>query len=41
VTGITVFESLKAAQFVVVTLFQKRFRVETARLAGWDYRAAG
>ena len=35
------FESLKAAQFVVVTLFQKRFRVETARLAGWDYRAAG
>jgi REP element-mobilizing transposase RayT len=41
VTRITVFESLKTVRFVVVTLFQKRYRVETARLAGWDYRAAG
>jgi REP element-mobilizing transposase RayT len=36
-----VFELLKTVRFVVVTLFQKRYRVETARLAGWDYRTAG
>ncbi len=35
------FGSLKTVRFVVVTLFQKRSRVETARLAGWDYRTAG
>ena len=35
------FESLKTVRFVVVTLFQKRYRVETARLASWDYRATG
>ena len=40
-TRVTVFELLKTVRFVVVTLFQKRYRVETARLAGWDYRTAG
>jgi REP element-mobilizing transposase RayT len=41
VTEITVFARLRTVRFVVVTLFQKRYRVETARLPSWDYRAAG
>jgi putative transposase len=41
VTRITLFKAVKRVRSVVVTLFQKRYRVETVRLADWDYRAAG
>jgi REP element-mobilizing transposase RayT len=41
VTRITLLKALKPVRCAVVTLFQKRYRVETARLADWDYRAAG
>ena len=40
-TRITVLASSKTVRFVVVTLFQKQYRVETARLARWDYSNAG
>jgi putative transposase len=41
VTRITLFKAVKRVRSVVVTLFQKRYRVETARLADWNYGAAG
>jgi hypothetical protein len=38
---ITVSSALSHYDSFAVTLFQKQYRVETARLAGWDYSAAG